>query len=101
MSVLILGGEGYIGSRLQQVLREQFTVDIVDPCWHHGCLNPSVICKDYADLTAEFLSNYNVIIVLAGHSSIKSCEGDIKHSWLNNVTNFDELLRKISNQFST
>lgn len=97
-NVLILGGEGYIGSRLQQVLREHFTVDIVDACWYHSCLNPSIIQKDYADLTVEFLSSYNVIIVLAGHSSVKSCEGDIKHSWLNNVTNFDELLRKITNQ---
>ena len=97
-NVLILGGEGYIGSRLQQVLREYFTVDIVDTCWEHGCLTPSVIQQDYANLSIEFLSNYNVIIVLAGHSSVKSCEGDIKHSWLNNVTNFDELLRKIDKQ---
>jgi nucleoside-diphosphate-sugar epimerase len=98
MNVLILGGEGYIGSRLQQVLREHFIVDIVDDCWHHGCLNPSVIRKDYADLTSEFLSNYKTIIVLAGHSSVKSCDGDIKNSWLNNVTNFDELLRKVTTQ---
>jgi UDP-glucose 4-epimerase len=98
MNVLILGGEGYIGSRLQQVLREHFTVDIVDDCWHHGCLNPAVIRKDYADLTVEFLSNYKAIILLAGHSSVKSCDGDIKNSWLNNVTNFDELLRKVTTQ---
>lgn len=94
-NVLILGGEGYIGSRLQQVLRTHFTIDIVDTCWGHGKLNPSVIRKDYSELSAEFLSKYDVIIVLAGHSSVKSCEGDIKHSWLNNMTNFDELLEKI------
>lgn len=97
-NVLILGGEGYIGSRLQQVLRKYFTVDIVDACWEHGCLNPAVIRKDYSQLSAEFLSKYDAIILLAGHSSVKSCDGDIKNSWLNNVTNFDELLRKIDTQ---
>lgn len=95
-TVLILGGEGYIGSRLQEVLREHFTVDIVDICWHHGCLNPLIIRKDYSELSPEFLSKYDVIVVLAGHSSVKSCEGDIKSSWLNNVTNFNDLLKKLN-----
>jgi nucleoside-diphosphate-sugar epimerase len=94
-NVLILGGEGYIGSRLQQVLREHFTVDVVDTCWYHGCLNPSVIQQDYSELSSEFLNSYDAIVILAGHSSVKSCEGDIKHSWLNNVTNFSKLLEKI------
>ncbi len=32
--VLILGGNGYIGSRLRQVLREHHFVKSNDICWH-------------------------------------------------------------------
>lgn len=97
-NVLILGGDGYIGSRLTDVLKqENFNVTVVDICWYD---KPSefVIEKDYSDLSVDFLNEHDVIIVLAGHSSVHSCNGDIKSSWLNNVTNFEQLLNKIDNQ---
>jgi len=38
------------------------------------------------------------VVLLAGHSSVASCVGPIMDPWLNNVTNFTELLRKLSKQ---
>lgn len=91
--VLILGGNGYIGSRLRQVLAKNYSVDSVDACWFGN--DPTSRKIDYHDLTAEELAGYSVVIVLAGHSSVKSCFGDVKSPWVNNVTNFTNLLGKL------
>ena len=91
---MILGGHGYIGSRLQQVLSQQYTVDIVDTNWYNT--SQQEFLADYHDLPKDYYANYDVIVVLAGHSSVKSCEGPIKGPWLNNVSNFEELLTKVS-----
>lgn len=94
--VLILGGHGYVGSRLQQVLNQHYTVDVVDTNWYNT--NQQEYLADYHDLPKDYYADYNVIIVLAGHSSVKSCEGPIKGPWLNNVSNFEELLTKVSSR---
>jgi len=85
-NILILGGSGYIGSRIRQVLSVSYLVDSID----------IVESTDYHDLEEEELVKYNVIVLLAGHSSVKSCIGDIAGPWLNNVTNFTNLISKIA-----
>jgi nucleoside-diphosphate-sugar epimerase len=94
--VLILGGNGYIGSRLRQVLREQHFVKSNDICWH--AYDETSDRRDYHKLTREELAEFEVIIVLAGHSSVPSCMGDLPGPWLNNVTNFTDLLAKTDDQ---
>jgi nucleoside-diphosphate-sugar epimerase len=92
--ILVLGGDGYIGSRLRQVLADNYSVDSIDAGWYIGYGGSSVM--DYRDLTNEELSEYDVIILLAGHGSVRSCIGDINGPWLNNVTNFSNLLEKLT-----
>lgn len=94
--VLILGGNGYIGSRLRQVLREQHFVKSNDICWH--AYDETSDRRDYHKLTREELAEFEVIVVLAGHSSVPSCIGDLPGPWLNNVTNFTDLLEKTTDQ---
>lgn len=92
-NVLVIGGAGYVGSRLRQVLSEKYVVDSVDCCWFN--FDKNSIIKDYDKLTIDDLSHYSVVILLAGHSSVKTCAGDIKSPWLNNVTNFINLVDKL------
>jgi len=95
--VLILGGIGYVGSRLTQVLAEKHDVDSVDICWHSN--DDSLLNKrDYHHLTKKELAVYDAIVCVAGHSSVKTCDGHLAGPWLNNVTNFKNLLDKVDDQ---
>ena len=91
--ILVLGGNGYIGSRLRQTLVGLYEVDSVDAGWFNK--DPSSRIIDYHDLTEAELDQYDAVVVLAGHSSVKSCFGDVKSPWANNVTNFTNLLDKL------
>jgi len=91
MKILILGHRGYVGSRLQHDLRDQHDVEGVDIGWFTD--GPK---DDYKNLSAEYVQKHDVIICVAGHSSVGTCvNGDIQGPWLNNVTNFVNLLDKI------
>jgi nucleoside-diphosphate-sugar epimerase len=91
--VLILGGAGYIGTRLREVLRKNHFVKTNDICWFsHDETSDS---RDYQKLSRKELAEFEVVIVLAGHSSVPSCNGALYSPWLNNVTNFTNLLDKL------
>ena len=94
--VLILGGAGYIGSRLRQVLRQNHFVKTNDICWF--TYDETSDRRDYHKYTREELAEFEVIVVLAGHPSVPSCSGALSGPWLNNVTNFTDLLDKIDDQ---
>lgn len=95
MKVLILGSSGYIGNRLKWYLKEQHhEVDGVDIGWFG--LDAGDTLLDYNDIPVDTLLSYDTVICLAGHSSVKMCEGDIQQSWRNNVNNFVELVKKMS-----
>jgi UDP-glucose 4-epimerase len=94
--VLILGGNGYIGSRLRQVLRLNHFVKTNDICWFNH--DETSDRRDYQKLTKEELAEFEVVVVLAGHSSVPSCNGALPGPWLNNVTNFTDLLEKLDDQ---
>lgn len=94
--ILLLGGNGYIGSRLRQVVREHHFVKSIDICWFAH--DETSDRRDYHKLTREELAEFEVLIVLAGHSSVPSCQGNLPGPWLNNVTNFTDLLDKLDDQ---
>jgi len=94
--VLILGGAGYIGSRLREVLRQDHFVKTNDICWF--TYDETSDRRDYHKYTREQLAEFEVIVVLAGHPSVPSCSGALSGPWLNNVTNFTDLLDKTDDQ---
>lgn len=94
MKILILGGTGYIGSALYLHLKEKHQIETVDLEWFGNYVNPDNIRLDYRELSHKFLAKFDVIILLAGHSSVAMC-GDMASSFKNNVVNFIELLAKI------
>mgnify|MGYP003649176354 CR=1 FL=1 len=87
---LIIGGGGYIGSRLKTQIR----ADLVDINW----FKKGKKSIDFKDLTREYYSEYDTIILLAGHSSVKMSEGNLNSCFNNNVRNFIDLLEKLDKQ---
>lgn len=93
-NILIIGGNGYVGSRLRQVLAQDYTVESVDCCWYN--YDTTSKRTDYHKLTVDYLATFDAVVLLAGHSSVASCVGPIQDPWLNNVTNFTDLVAKLS-----
>lgn len=99
MNVLILGGCGYIGSRLTPYLKEHgHDVETVDLEWFGNYINPANHKMDFRDLTTEDLAQAEIIVLIAGHSSVPMCKDDMLSSFRNNVINFVELLGKLTKQ---
>ncbi len=92
-SVLILGGNGYIGSRLFYDLHTKYNIHSVDISWFSNKNEGETI--DYNQLTRKDLTKYDVVVLLAGHSSVKMCDGPMMSSWTNNVRNFMDLVSKL------
>ena len=96
--ILLIGSNGYIGNFLYKKLESSYDFSCVDSCWFDESKN-NCIKSDYKDLQKEFIQEHDVVILLAGHSSVKMCEGEFSSAFNNNVTNFIDLLAKIgSNQ---
>ncbi len=93
-SVLIIGGNGYIGSRLIHDLHLVYTMHSIDACWFDSPSTTTEL-KDYRALSKQELSKYDAVVLLAGHSSVKMCDGPILSSWNNNVNNFIDLVNKL------
>jgi nucleoside-diphosphate-sugar epimerase len=97
-NILIIGGCGYIGSRLYKYLSdvEGYTVKSVD---NESFGNPANIPndkKDYSSLTKDELSEFDIIILLAAHSSVAMSISNQFNATKNNIYNFIELTKKLN-----
>jgi len=93
--ILIIGSEGYIGSRLVPYLNGiGHLVHELDD-FYYGFKEP-IIGGDYNNFPKEFYEQYETIILLAGHSSPTLCENDKKGSFENNVANMALFLSKLN-----
>lgn len=92
MDILLLGGNGYIGSALYTKLKHKHTITSVDLCLFGKDLKIS----QKFDFDSADVSEYDAIVCLAGHSSVQLCELEPLASWDNNVTKFHSLCNKIS-----
>lgn len=96
MSVLVVGGRGYIGSALTEYLKTQgIESQSVDLCWFGDYTDYGNIKTDFNSIPASALESYDTIVLLAGHSSVQMCENDYYSSFNNNVRNFLGLVSKI------
>ena len=87
---LVIGSGGYIGSRLMKEMQ----VTGIDINWFKGGEKD----VDFKDLTRDYYSEFDNIILLAGHSSVKMSEGNLNSCFNNNVRNFIDLLEKLDKQ---
>lgn len=86
MKILILGGTGYIGSRLYLFLKNKgYVVDTLDLEIYGNFVNEENLALDIRTFDLEILKKYGCIINLCGSSSVRSCECNIEDVFANNV----------------
>lgn len=94
--ILIIGGCGYIGSRLLSFFdKKDFIIKILDIEMSGDPAKINNYKIDYNNLSIKNLSKYNYVIFLAAHSSVKSCNDDIYGAISNNIVNTKKLIDKI------
>ena len=97
MKILLIGGCGYIGSALYSKLTERgLSVSSVDLEWF-GNSGLDNLNTDYSNISPIWLSQFDTVVLLAGHSSAKMCENNPVSAHYNNVVNFVNLLSKLNN----
>lgn len=94
--VLLIGGSGYVGSALYQHWKNKHNITNVDCNWFNSFV-PG-INSDYNTLTKEHIAQHDIVVLLAGHSSVNMCKGDLHSCYQNNVINFVNLINKIDKQ---
>lgn len=96
MNILLLGGKGYIGSVLsERLINNGYNTQIYDLSWFGDHTNSSYNKKDFNRIEVLELENFDAIVLLAAHSSVKMCIGDYYSSFNNNVRNTLSLVEKI------
>lgn len=94
-NVMIIGGEGYIGSALSQYLNSKYNIINIDLCLFGRYTQNNILDVDMCKLIPSILADIDAIVLLAGHSSTKMCISDWPSTFSNNVYNFVSLLKKI------
>ena len=90
--ILLIGGNGYIGSFLHLNLKDRYDVKVVDINW----FNDNDDDFDFKNLDSEYIKGFDSVILLAGHSSVKMCDTDMMSSFNNNIDNFIKLVSKLN-----
>jgi len=97
INILIVGSEGYIGSRLCKYLIEKnISLETIDLENNLRLKNIRHTKDDFKNLKINYLKKFKYILVLASHSSIAMCNNDPIRAIENNILNTKELLHKIN-----
>ena len=98
-SILVLGGCGYIGSALSRhLVGVGHDVQSVDLEQRGNAGNKHNLCVDYQKLSVNFLDDFQVVILLAAHSTVAACEEDPSGAVDNNLFGPIRLVRKLRGQ---
>jgi nucleoside-diphosphate-sugar epimerase len=89
MKVLLIGGNGYIGSSFYH--RSTHEIHSVDLCLFKNNLGYST----GNNFNTYDISESDVVVCLAGHSSVPMCEHSPSRSWTNNVDYFRNLCERL------
>lgn len=98
-SVLVLGGQGYVGSAVcGHLLAAGLAVRSVD-LGLRGEFGPAAgDRRAYQALAADELAAYDAVVLLAGHASVGACAADPAGAFANNVGGFVDLVHKLRGQ---
>jgi len=97
-NILIIGGEGYIGSKLVDYLQQKskYKITIIDTDFYGSySKNIQKVIGKYQDLSLSFLNLFDIIILLAGQSSVSN-SNNLTSVMDNNIVNFACLLDNLT-----
>ena len=95
MKVLLLGGNGYIGSKFFNDNSVRLNITAVDL----GLFGQEVVesmAINFNRLNQNYINQFDVIVCLAGHSSVQMCQHSPDRSWINNIDYFRNLCAKLT-----
>lgn len=96
MRILLLGGKGYIGSALNNQLSESgYDTVSYDLCWFGEYTTKNNTRQDFNNIGTDQLEQFDAIVLLSAHSSVKMCTNDYYSSFNNNVRNTLNLVNKL------
>lgn len=96
--VLLIGANGYVGSKFYSDYKDDYDFTLLDACWHDEPHVPGIIKKCYSQLSKQEVQSHNVVVLLAAHSSVPMCKGNFLVSYKNNVAKFADLLQKLKTE---
>jgi nucleoside-diphosphate-sugar epimerase len=97
-NILIIGGNGYVGSRLYDFLIDlNYNVTNIDICWF-GKTHSETIVDDYKNIKKEFLEKFSHIVLLAAHSGQNMCVDNFLDTFNNNVNNYINLIQILNSE---
>ena len=85
MKILVTGADGYIGKSTSSALSLNHAVSVSDIIYH----------MDYRDITPKILEEFDAIIHLAAHSSVRACQDDPIGAFDNNLSGVIGLVGKL------
>jgi nucleoside-diphosphate-sugar epimerase len=94
MNVILCGANGYIGSRVYEVLNKDFNFFPIDNLIVKRDKLRFVNIEDYRKLSSETLNKFDVCLWLGGHSSVKQSIDNPQEAFNNNTTGLIELSNK-------
>jgi nucleoside-diphosphate-sugar epimerase len=95
--LLLIGGCGYIGTKLCEVLKNSYNITIIDLAVYNNRIfdNIEIINDDVNNINTEFFKLFDIIIYLAGNSSVKS-SSNLYSTIENNINNIMKIIRNTS-----
>lgn len=93
--ILLIGGCGYIGSRLHTHLSQLHSVHSVDILRRGNPSNIQNRLMDYASIPEWLIQQYDTIVLLAAHSSVGNAQSEPARAFYNNVVAFHRLLEML------
>ena len=96
--LLLIGGCGYVGSKLCEILKDSYNITIIDlNIYNNNILfdNIEIINDDVNNIDTEFYKLFDIIIYLAGNSSVKS-SSNLFYTIENNINNIMKIIKNTS-----